>query len=196
MGSEARAVAPGGRKLGDGARQRGAETWQMEDALELRTVEAARGSFHHEIERRAGDFRRIRGVAFDESIESLDDGARKNETFARQLVLQVLRQGCSGHQQTDGVVAGAQGIAELGENRRGFAGTWRAGEEAHQRDTMPSAGTAMDRRVLEFAPVISCNFYCIISARRDGGGVFSDFAGTNPRSSKWLVDVGVARVFS
>jgi hypothetical protein len=158
----------------------------MEDALELGTAETLRGGFHYEIERRAGDFRRIRGVTFDERVESLDDGARKNKAFARQLVLKVLRQGCSGHKQADGVIAGAQGIAQLSENRRGFAGAWRAGEKAHQRGATPGAGAAIDRRVLEFATVISCNFYCIISAWRDGGEVFSDFAGTNPRSGKWL----------
>ncbi len=106
MSGEARAIASGGREFGDGLRQRRAEARHVNDARELGTIEAARGRFHDEMERGVGDLGRIGGVGFDEGVQGLNHRrAAKTKTFAGQLILQVLRQGCGGHEQADGIVA-------------------------------------------------------------------------------------------
>jgi hypothetical protein len=45
MARQAPRVASGGRKLGERARQRCTEAWQVRDARELRAIDAPRGRF-------------------------------------------------------------------------------------------------------------------------------------------------------
>ncbi len=100
------AVASGRGEFADGAGQGSAEAAHVDDARELGPVHAARGLFHNQIERRIGRLRDVAGPVLHEAGKGLDEAVLKDKAFARQPVLQVLRQSGGGHQQAHGVSAG------------------------------------------------------------------------------------------
>ena len=105
VGRQPTAIASRGRELGDGAGEFGAEAAHVDHAREFRPVDAARRFFHDQVERGVRRLRHVRHTRFHKTGERLDQAAAKDEPFARQAILQMLRHGRGGHQQAHTVVA-------------------------------------------------------------------------------------------
>ena len=125
------AIAPRRREFRNSVHQRRAEAWKVRHAGELRPAHSPRRVLHQQGKHLVGHLRNIGGPRLGEPVERLNPLAAEHRPVARQLILQVLRQGGRGHEQPHARAVRLQRFAKLLQRDGGFPGAGRSRQQPH-----------------------------------------------------------------
>src|SRR5579862_5752992 len=151
------------RAFVDGARESGGKPWRVGGTFELAAVESRHRPLYQQIKHGARNFRPVRRPGIDKAGKGLNETGAKHKSLASDLISEMMGHRCRGNQQANARVIFTERFAKGFENRVGFSGTSRSGEQQHLDPAYSNRSTewVLRRGILlgtsmrNFAPLIS-----------------------------------------